>query len=435
VEPAERDALDRWLDDQIALAGGPAASTYRKQRARGRRLVALTRQQACSRSAVGSDSTVRMNARWSSILVAVSIGACSANVPSARSASAPAEGASAAPAPMPSIVSATNTVDPGAFAKPPPLESKAMPLPGATGTAFLDYIVYERANSRVWVPVGITGSVDVLDIASGTFERIDGFKTEEREVKGKKRTYGPSAAAVGDGFVYVGNRATSEICPIDVKTLKPRKCLKLAAASDGVAYVPSAKEVWVTTPKEQTLTVLDASKPGALALKTTVKTDGSPEGYAVDDVHGLFFTNLEDKGKAVVIDIKTHTVKAEWNANCSADGPRGIAFDAPHDFVIVACTDRVQVLDAGHDGAALGKLDTGGGIDNIDFVDGRHYGAAGKAATLTVATVDDKGQLSAIATGATSQGARNAVADANGNVYVADSHGARLLVFASAPGK
>ena len=57
--------------------------------------------------------------------------------------------------------------------------------------------------------------------------------------------------------------------------------------------------------------------------------------------------------------------------------------------------------------------------------------AAGAAAPQA-AHVDDKGQLALVATGETSEGARNAVADANGNVYVADSQQARLLVFASA---
>ncbi len=344
------------------------------------------------------------------------------------------------PGSVPPVVlapTASNSARPPEASPPTPpgparLTGKPLPLPGASGPAFLDYLVYEHAHERVWVPVGSTGSVDVLDIANQTFSRIDGFKTAEREMRGKKRTLGPSAATVGDGFVYVGNRASNEVCPVDVNTLKPGKCLKLATGTDGVAYVAAVKEVWVTTPKDQTLTVLDASKPPTLALKTTVKTDGAPEGYAVDEAHGLFFTNLEDKGGTVVVDVKTHKVKATWNPGCGADGPRGIAFDATHDFAFVACTDHVQVLDGAHDGAPLGRLDAGAGVDNIDYVDGRLYVAASKGSTLTVASIDDKGQLTVVATGDSSEGARNAVADANGNAYVADSLGGRLLVFAAA---
>jgi hypothetical protein len=236
---------------------------------------------------------------------------------------------------------------------------------------------------------------------------------------------------VGDGFAYIGNRATSEVCPVDVKTLKAGKYVKMSSGTDGVVYVAPTKEVWVTLPKEQTVAVLDASKPDTLKQKAMIKVEGSPECYAVDNGHGVFFTNLEDKGGTVAIDIRTHAAKATWNPGCGPDGPRGVAFDATHDFVIVACTDHVQVLDAAHDGAPLGKLDTGAGVDNIDYVDATQllYVAAGKAARLTVARVDDKGRLAVVATGETSEGARNAVADANGTAYVADSQQARLLVF------
>jgi hypothetical protein len=93
------------------------------------------------------------------------------------------------------------------------------------------------------------------------------------------------------------------------------------------------------------------------------------------------------------------------------------------------------VLDSGHDGAPLGKLDTGAGLDNIEFAAGKVYAAAGKAAKLTIAGLDDKGQLSIIAAGPTSEGARNAVTDQNGNAYLADAPAARLLVVAAPPGR
>jgi DNA-binding beta-propeller fold protein YncE len=367
-------------------------------------------------------------------LVLSALAACTVTSPpaSAPPLRDPAVGLAQAPPPS---VSAT-PADPGtttSSSRPMHLTAKPLPLPGASGPASLDYIACDRSRSRIWVPVGATGSVDVLDIATGIFTRIDGFKTVEREARGRRRTVGPSAATVGDGFVYIGNRATNEVCPIDVNTLRTAKCLKLAAGTDGVAYVASAKEVWVTTPDDRTLMVLDASNPSVLARKTAVKLDGEPEGYAVDDRTGRFFTNLEDKGGTVVVDVRTREVKATWNPGCDADGPRGIAFDAAHDFVIVACTDHVQVLDAAHDGARLGQLDAGAGVDNIDYVDGKLYVAAGKASKLTVASVDEKGRLTVVAVGETSEGARNAVADAKGNAYVADSPGARLLVLSGAP--
>jgi hypothetical protein len=308
-------------------------------------------------------------------------------------------------------------------------------LPAVHAPAAVDYIVYEPGRERIWVPVANTGSVDVFDIAARAFTRIDGFTTSELDVKGTKRTMGPSAVSIGDGFAYVGNRATHEVCSVSTTTLTIGACLKLPSATDGVAYVASAKEVWVTTPRDRSIAVIDASRPDALAVKTVVKLDGAPEGYALDDTRGLFFTNLEDKNETVVIDVKTHEPKTTWSLDCSNAGPRGVASDAKRGFVYVACTDQVLVLDSARNGAKMAVLDTGRGVDNVDWLEARQllYVAAGEAATLTVAHVDNRGQLSVVARHATADGARNGVADASGNAYVVDRSNARLLVFPNTP--
>jgi DNA-binding beta-propeller fold protein YncE len=321
--------------------------------------------------------------------------------------------------------------------QPTQLTAKSLALPGAKGPVTLDYLVSDRLHGRVWVPVGDTGSVYVLEIATGTFTQVTGFATAEREAHGKKRMMGPSAATVGDGVVYIGDRATGEVCAIDEKLLKLGACLKLPTPTDGVSYVALTKEVWVTTPKDHSLTVLDASNPAVLAPKLVIKPDGEPEGYVIDATRGIFYTNLEDKNRTLAIDIKTHSIKATFSPGCGADGPRGVAVDEKRDFVFVACTDSVHVLD-GHQGKVLGKLETGAGVDNLEY-DGTTkllYVAAAKAARLTIARIDDKGQAAIVATAATAQGARNAVVDAKGNTYVADPGSAHLLIFgAPDPGK
>jgi DNA-binding beta-propeller fold protein YncE len=295
----------------------------------------------------------------------------------------------------------------------------------------LDYIAYEPQKARVWVPIGDTGSVAVFDVTSGTFAQVGGFKTGEREVRGKKRKAGPSAVTIGDGFAYVGDRASGEVCAVDLATLKLGKCVAIPG-TDGIAYVAPAKEVWVTTPRGQSIVVLDASKPEALKPKTSIKFDGQPEGFAVDPSRGVFFTNLEDKNKTVAVDIKTHRpTGAGFKLDCGSDGPRGVAADVGRGFVYVACTDKVLVLDGARGGALLGSFDAGPGVDNIDWLEPQRllYVAAGKAARLTIACVDDKGKPEVVATGASSEGARNGVADASGNAYVADAAKARILVF------
>jgi hypothetical protein len=307
-----------------------------------------------------------------------------------------------------------------------------MALPGATAPATLDYLAYEREHSRVWVPVGTTGSVDVFDIRTSTFARIDSFRTAQREVRGQSRTMGPSAVAIGDHAAYIGDRASSEVCAIDTASLKVDTCVTLTSPTDGVVSVPSAKEVWVTTPHDQSIVVLSVADALHPKQATSIHLDGAPEGYAVDAKRGLFYTNLEDKNQTVVIDIARHAATASWRLPCGEAGPRGLAADdGERGLVFVACTDRVLVLDGLHGGAMLASIDTGAGVDNIDWLPSRRllYAAAAKAATLTVAHVDSEGKATTVAVGASTQGARNGVVDDSGNAYVADPMNARLLVF------
>jgi DNA-binding beta-propeller fold protein YncE len=313
------------------------------------------------------------------------------------------------------------------------LSSESFDLPGAPSPAAVDYVAYEPGRERIWIPVANTASVDVFDIATRTFSRVDGFASRQVDAGGTKRWLGPSAVSLGDGFAYVGDRASSEVCAVHESSLAVAGCVKLASGTDGVAYVAPTREVWVTTPKDHAIVVLDASKPEALAVKTTIRLGGSPEGYALDVARGAFFTNLEDADKTVVIDVKSREPKATWSLDCSSEGPRGIAVDAARGLVFVACTQRVLVLD-GKSGAERAALDTGAGVDNIDWLEPRRllYVAAGKNGALSVAHVDDQGQFALVAHGATGGAARNAVSDAKGNAYVVDRGTGRLLVFAYA---
>src|SRR5262245_27556578 len=119
-----------------------------------------------------------------------------------------------------------------------PYRVRAIALPGGGPDGILmDYLVYDARTGAVWVPAGNTGAVDVVDTKSGEVKQITGFATQEVERRGRKRRVGPSAASVGDGVVYVGNRGDSTVCAIDEKTLAKGACAKLDSMPDGVSYV------------------------------------------------------------------------------------------------------------------------------------------------------------------------------------------------------
>jgi DNA-binding beta-propeller fold protein YncE len=293
-------------------------------------------------------------------------------------------------------------------------------LPGASDTGIgMDYIAFDPTTHLLWVPAGNTGTVDVID-PSGTVRQITGFPTAEMGTGARKRVVGPSSVTIGDGTVYVGNRADANVCAFNPRTLARGLCHHLDSMPDGLAYVPATKEVWVTTPRDKSIRILDAA---TLEEKSKLTFDGNPEGFAVDGKRGRFYTNMEDKDRTLAIDLKTHLTVATWKPACGEDGPHGLRIDEKAGQLFVACSARAEVLDAAHDGAVLSSIDTGDGVDDIDYSPSSHrlYVGAAKAGQLTIASVDGKGKLTLVATVPTHLGARNPAVTGDGTVYLAHS--------------
>jgi DNA-binding beta-propeller fold protein YncE len=329
-------------------------------------------------------------------------------------------GCSSSPHPPPS---------PSPSPSPQPAAPSAVALPGGDADGVgMDYLLFDPRTNAVWVPAGNSGSVDVIAAADHKLTRIDGFATQTMERRGHKRTVGPSSATLGPpGTVYIGNRGDFSVCAIDEKTLARGACGKLDAMPDGIAYVAKTAEVWVTSPRDKTIRILDAT---TLAQKAKLEFEGEPEGFAPDNTRGRFYTNLEDKDVTLAIDLASHATVATWKPACGEDGPHGLRLAEPEGVLVVACSAKIETLDVGHDGAILGSLDTGDGVDDLDYADATHtvYVGAAKAAKLTVARLDGKGALASVAVVDTKDGARNGVVAADGTVYLAHSKGAQVLV-------
>lgn len=320
-------------------------------------------------------------------------------------------------------------------------EVKPIPLPGASGVVSLDYFAYDRSTGKLWVPASNTGNVDVINESSDAVSQVTGFKTGEVELRGRKVPLGPTAVSVGNGVVYVGNRGDSSLCVIDAQSLKREGCLEVAPASagpaaapDAVVYVAATRELWITTgappigvpSADKAIQVFDVSEPRHLKLKLKIPLDGSAEGYAVDNQRGLFYTNIEEAGKTVAIDVRSHKVVAEWKVH---DDLQGLTLDTARGFLFVACGDHVVSLDVAHGGRLIDSIVTGAGLDNIDFSSDRKllYAAASVTATLSIIEVGDDGKFRLKALVPTVKGARGVVAGKDETAYLIDPAEGRIL--------
>jgi DNA-binding beta-propeller fold protein YncE len=327
-------------------------------------------------------------------------------------------------------------VDPSKFTLKP------LPLPGASGLVSLDYFAYDPHSQRFWVPASNTGRVAIIDARTDTVTSIEGFRTAAVDFRGKHPVMGPSSVALGDGVVYVGNRADSTICVISAATLKVGDCVPIGSpgggiseAPDSLTYVPQTRELWVTRgvppleipSSDRAITVLDASEPSHLKPKDKIPLDASAEGFAVDPARGRFYTSLEEQRTTIGIDLRRHSIVARWQSGC--DEPHGLALDASHGILLVACNARVVAVDVAHDGRVMGSIETGAGLDNIDYLPVKRllYAAAAEAAVLIVAHVDESGKFARVETVPTVRGARGVVVDSGGHAYVMDPLGGRIL--------
>src|SRR6266513_1399989 len=317
-------------------------------------------------------------------------------------------------------------------------ELKPISLLGASGAVALDYFAYDRATGKLWIPASNTGSVDVINEKTDAVSQITGFPIGEIERRGKKITVGPTAASIGNGVVYIGNRGNGTLCVVDAKTLALGKCVPVSVdrtvTPDGVVYVAATREVWVTlrvkagdNAPAKSLEVFDASDPHHLKQKTGIPLESLAEGYAVDNQRGLFYTNIEDTGSTVAIDVRMHKIVAKWNPGSS--DLQGLALDNARRFLFVACGDHVVSLDVAHDGKILDSLQTGAGLDNIDYSPDAKIlqAAASQAGTLTVAEVGDDGKFHLKATVPTVKGSRGVVAGKGETAYLIDPAEGRIL--------
>ena len=334
-------------------------------------------------------------------------------------------------APAAPHTTATASTGSAATVAPTAARAASIALPGAgSAEVALDYLVFNPHTNTVWVPAAGTGSVDVIDTATRKVHQIDGFPTRDVQLDGRPRRLGPSSAAVGDGVVYVGNRADQSICSVNEITFERGKCTTLNEAPDAITYAPTTKQVWVTTPRDNSIRVLDAD---SLSQTARIELPGAPEGFAMDAQNGRYYTNLEDRNKTLVIDVTSRQIVATWTPECGDDGPRSLRVDGDAGLLFVACTSKVEALSLHNAGQILGSVDAGEGVDDFDYARTAHllYIGASKAGKLTIANVAGGGALSVRDVIPTAPGARNGVVDANGVVYLAHGAGAELLVVAT----
>lgn len=308
-----------------------------------------------------------------------------------------------------------------------PAKPSVLVLPGGAGGIGFDDLRYSTTLGRVLAPAGRTGKLDLIDPASQAIEAIDGFSSDATFAGG----HGEGTTSVDDGAgrLFASDRGTIEVAIVDPASRKITGTAKLAGPPDYVRWVETAREVWVTEPRNKQIEVFAFDGTG-LAHTAAIDVPGGPESLVIDAKRGRAYTHTWDD-ETVAIDLGKHAEVARWKNGCTAS--RGIALDEARGILFVGCEEgRATAIDVAHDGKLLGSAVTGKGVDIIAYSPARShlYVPGGDSATLTILGVDAAGALRPLGTLPAAEDAHCVATDDRGHAYVCDPKSGALIVVA-----
>jgi YVTN family beta-propeller protein len=209
----------------------------------------------------------------------------------------------------------------------------------------------------------------------------------------------------GGGTLLVTNGKSNTVTFNDATTGAEIAAVSTDAKPDAAIIEPVSGQAYIMANGGNAVDVIDTVTHAVVAK---IATAGAPEAAAVDG-KGLVFTHLEDKNALVVIDAKTHAIKATYTLK-DCDEPSGVAFVDAGRLILSACRNGVARVTQADTGADVTTLPIGQHPDGAlyDPKAGLAYVPSGDG-KLTVIAFDGKPHVVDVVT--TKPGARTAALD------------------------
>ncbi len=301
-------------------------------------------------------------------------------------------------------------------------------LPGGSrGGIGFDDLTFANRLHRVLAPAGRTGKLDLVDPSTREIAPVDGFAAVEEQARGHEQ--GTTSADEGGEWIFAIDRTTQRLDVVDPKQRKIVGAAPLGGSPDYVRWVEATREVWVTEPDSEKIEVFSvgAGNPPKPEHAAYIEIKDGPESLVIDKKRQRAFTHLW-KSTTLAIDLHTRAIVGKWRNGCA--GSRGIALDEARGFLFAGCAEgKAVALAIDHDGKLVGTIDSGKGVDVIAYSPSlMHLYVPGAAsATLAVIGVAQTGELTALASVPTAEGAHCVTADDRGGAWVCDPQEGRLL--------
>jgi DNA-binding beta-propeller fold protein YncE len=266
----------------------------------------------------------------------------------------------------------------------------------AGGEGGWDYLTVDASTRRVYVSRGTR--VLVVNADSGALEG---------EIPNTEGVHGIALAPdLGRGFT--SNGRTNTVTIFDPRTLVTLGTVQASGQNpDAILYDPLSHRVFTFNGRTANVTAFEGST-GAVA--GTLAVGGKPE-FAVTDLAGRVYVNIEDKNEIVAFDSRTLKVEAHWDLP-GCESPTGLSIDVKAKRLFAGCGNQVLVVLSTGDGRAVAKVPTGKGTDAVVFdPDSSLVFSSNGEGTLTVIHEDSPDAFRVVQNLATKEGARTMALD------------------------
>jgi len=192
-----------------------------------------------------------------------------------------------------------------------------------------DYAAFDSVNRRLFI--SHSTKVDVLDVDK---EQLAGEIPNTPGVHGIAFDY-----ELNKG--YTSNGKDSSVTVFDLKSLKVLRKVDVTGSNpDCIVYDPYSKRVLTFNGKSNNATVIDAQTDNVIA---TIPLIGKPE-FAVADLNGRVYVNIEDKSKIAVIDSKEPRLLYNWDLDTTLKEPSGLSYDLTYKNLFVGCGNKKMAM-------------------------------------------------------------------------------------------
>jgi len=274
-------------------------------------------------------------------------------------------------------------------------EAGRVVLPGVSGR--IDHLAFDVERVRLIVCALGHGSVEVVDVAAGKVVKSLGRFDEPQGIAMVPSTKQVAFTSGGDGKLHV----------LDAATLAETKVVDAGGDADNVRLEtrPDGDRLWVGC--EEGLAVFSVADWKRVAL---VKLAGHAESFQLEKEGGRAFANVPTAKHVAVVDRAKGEVVATWPLDGAASN-FPMALDEKGARLYVGCRSpaEVVVLDT-KSGKVVAKCPIGGDCDDL-FLDperARLYATCGEGC-VSVLALDQDGTPKPVGRFATADGARTSL--------------------------